>query len=402
MQKIKSDPKYKLSFYTCLPLRGDGNLDYDTFKTYSLKRLKVLRMFENNIKDFDEIQNADIDAISHFCLRLLASQAKWSLLWFLNLETAIFKHRIDKKVTDEEFETFYEKQFQPFLNLERNETKIGQECHFNPNFQNSNRNEIQSIHFTKCSSIIGKRRRDFILEKGYLPLNRESKIAFLVSEFRNYLESRLNHLYDQIKTDADERLIKLNIDLFTITSTPKGGSTNESIQNIVRSPDLPLCIRLLISNMEKSKHAKFEDRQLITLFLKEVGVPINETMQYLRAKLPTMKENELTYMVRYNYGLEGKRADFSCYSCRKIFSLSTDPNFTGCPFLKNKDFVRQFVDIEDSDSLGNCRKYLATLVKSKDSVDKEKPLSPSDIYFSSPDKFFKTVEKLTKEYSKKE
>lgn len=73
------------------------------------------------------------------------------------------------------------------------------------------------------------------------------------------------------------------------------------------------------------------------LFLKGIGLSLSEAMIYWRKSFTKMSgdkfDKQHAYNVRHNYGKEGKRIDYSPYSCNKIISCSpSNGDYHGCPF----------------------------------------------------------------------
>lgn len=372
MKRIKHESvPVELTFYNKLSI---SEINYEQFKKYASERLRILKKFENNIKDASGIEHMDVDIYSHFYLRLIAAQAKWSSQWFVNMEQQLFKFRISKMTPEKVYQYFY-KNFLPKIKNLNEEDKITKKAIYDCSYKN-NKNDfskINKIHFSKCSEIITSRR--FPLEKGYLSLNIDTIKSFMTNEFRKNLEFKMNFLYDKIVMETDERLVKLNSDIFT-TYTANKNQTN-SISSIIDSEYLPICIKAIIHKMNVEKHLKFNDRNALCLFFKDLNVPVADTVTYLRSKLIQIKEKELIYNIRHHYGLEGKRANYSCYTCNKLISNCSDSNSVGCPFYKNKDFASQFVDIEDIEGTKNCRKYLKNLTNSLEDFNYN---NPADFY----------------------
>lgn len=97
------------------------------------------------------------------------------------------------------------------------------------------------------------------------------------------------------------------------------------------------------------------------LFLKGSGLPLDEAMIYFRQHFTrkiTVDEftKRYAYNIRYNYGQEGKRANFQPHSCQHIIMRSrNNPNELrdphGCPFRNWSDAkYRRFLELERLDS----------------------------------------------------
>ncbi|KAG0416634.1 putative DNA primase large subunit, partial [Dictyocoela roeselum] len=128
----------------------------------------------------------------------------------------------------------------------------------------------------------------------------------------------------------------------------------------------------IVASLQKNRHLKYNDRQTLSLFLKEAGIGIDQCVQFFRDHFSCSKEKfdkEYLYVLRHNYGLEGKRANYSCFSCQKIAHLK--PGF-GCPFLSNHEYTKMFLeeknvvhDIEDLNFQINCAKTLSKILNSE-------------------------------------
>lgn len=95
----------------------------------------------------------------------------------------------------------------------------------------------------------------------------------------------------------------------------------------------------LHKNLRQNSHLKYNGRQQYGLFLKSIGLSLEEALAFWRrsfaSKVSDDKfQKEYAYNVRHNYGQEGKRANYAPYSCAKIIT-STAPSIGdhhGCPF----------------------------------------------------------------------
>lgn len=109
----------------------------------------------------------------------------------------------------------------------------------------------------------------------------------------------------------------------------------------VYTQSFPPCMRRIFVNYVKEKHLRHWGRQQLWLFLKGAGMTLDENIQTNRSMWiqPDKFDKEHRYNIRYMYGKEGKKQDFSPYNCSKIINNFPTPTGTdshGCPF-KNFD-----------------------------------------------------------------
>lgn len=393
MKRLKNEEsKPVLSFYLSLSIE---NLNYEEFKNKIYQRMKVLRKLEQNLKDFETIKTLKEDVEGHFCLKLVASQSKWSSIWFINMESQNFKNKCNNNIA--ETKQFFLENFWPKLkNLEikNNLIFIGYKTVYCENENNNVLfNENCKIHFTKCSDIMA--RRTHKMKQGYFDLDNDIMISLMTSEFKRTLEDSIDYLYDRIVNDADERLIRLNKEIFTGgDQTPVGSS-----KNIFSDQSLfPLCIQGLMQKFEQQKHLKYNDRQTICLFLKDIGCSLNDCISYFRNNFNCTADQfnkEYLYSIRHNYGLEGKRANYTSFTCSKLISFSNDINSFGCPFVKNRSFIMKNADINDIEDFGKnptkcCSKFGLKFLNKEENANE-------NFNFYTPAEYYRLMKKNTTE-----
>lgn len=90
--------------------------------------------------------------------------------------------------------------------------------------------------------------------------------------------------------------------------------------------------------LNKDHHLKHFGRQQFGLFLKGIGLSLEDALLYWRRAFSKLSDDQFNksyaYNIRHNYGQEGKRADYTPYSCMKIIT-SNQPSAGdqhGCPF----------------------------------------------------------------------
>lgn len=386
MKRIKSDAqKQDLSFYTELPAQ---NLNYELFKEHAKDRLKVLRKVEARIKDTYTIKSMEEDLIGHSCLKLICCQSKWASIWFINMETQLFKNRIER--CDKNAKMFFLEKFWPHLNISETHPEF---IEYATSFNIENHNEAVfdnkiKVHFSKCSDLLAKRIHK--LDAGYLLFNDDVMRSWLASEFKKYVTSRVDILYEQLVMNPDERFDKLAKDLF-VEGNARSTVTKDALE---KEQVFPLCMKGLMEKLRTQKYLKYNDRQALCLFLKDIGLPLNDTIHFFRTHFKASMDQfnkEYLYSIRHNYGLEGKRANYTSFTCVKLIGLANDPNTFGCPFVRNHEFVRRHADIEDfgKEAQKCCAKVGAC------SAGHE-----LEGHFASPADYFRLVEKVSNELIK--
>ena len=100
----------------------------------------------------------------------------------------------------------------------------------------------------------------------------------------------------------------------------------------------PPCMRSLHSYLRQESHLKHQGRLQYGLFLKGIGLPVEEALLFWRKAFTKKTDEEFqkqyAYNVRYNYGMEGNRKNYAPYSCIKIITQNgpASGDHHGCPF----------------------------------------------------------------------
>jgi DNA primase large subunit len=105
------------------------------------------------------------------------------------------------------------------------------------------------------------------------------------------------------------------------------------------SESFPMCMRHSHEHVVEHHHIKHGGRMQYGLFLKGIGLSLEEALLFWRTEFgKTMGmdkfEKTYSYNIRHNYGKEGKRTDYTPYSCMKIIMSNTPGtgDAHGCPF----------------------------------------------------------------------
>ena len=98
----------------------------------------------------------------------------------------------------------------------------------------------------------------------------------------------------------------------------------------------------LHSAVRKEHHMKHYGRLQYGLFLKGVGLTLEESLHFWKTefckKIPgDTFDKQYAYNIRHSYGKEGKRTDYVPWNCKKVISSSLGiGEYHGCPFKTYK------------------------------------------------------------------
>lgn len=344
MQKIQKDEfPCRVSFYTEL---HTPTVSYPDLIKLTKKRLSILKSIET-INDHRIMDLAPKeDELSHFLCRLITCSVPWASQWFIAMETKLFRTRLATYNLSEIKNFFYTKYLKRAKNLQVDEKDvfIGDDTKFAPDEKIVNSaTDYHTIHvyFSRAPELVRDCRVK--LKMGYFVLQDANIVAILANEFREYLQERIDSLKANTSLRNDERFGNLAIDFFSMPQKSTG-----QLKSMLECA--PPCISLITKRMRCDRHLKYNDRQILIRYLKECGLPVNDCIEFLRNNFacdPVRFDREFVYVVRHNYGLEGKRASYSCYTCPQVVSMGACP-FTSKSVVKEYFDENGFQDIEDA------------------------------------------------------
>ena len=319
------------------------------------------------------------DAVSHFILRLAYCRTEELRRWLLQHECALFKYRLSV-LPPSQLRAFMEKQqlqYQPISAAEFAEVRLalatvlqvtnGKNCkqlldeghsaralappwralvsHDSPAWQS-----FYSIPFQAVPDLVRGRR--VYLRKGRAYVHLTSLTSLLVGEFKSRLSRALQLTQRKwaarFAAEEADRLAPLVESLATrylgdeFGGAARGGDGGAGVAlaelDAAAAQSFPLCMRNLYGHLKDSHHLKHGGRMQLGLFLKGIGLRLEDALAFWRAefcrKIPGETfEKQYAYGIRHNYGREGKRADYTPYSCLKvIMSTPGAGEHHGCPY----------------------------------------------------------------------
>ncbi|KAL2612907.1 hypothetical protein R1flu_024599 [Riccia fluitans] len=357
----------RLSFYQN---SSDVDVSLEDFEQFALDRLRVLKAIEEartrgrKQEDVDTLvidlwrkhmrtpSAADLaakDMISHFVLRLAYCRTEDLRRWFLGMETALFRARFRAETPDAQ-RKFMEDQKLPYKAISAAEfssvkEKLGQVARsLNQPVPNAD-NTFYKVPFEEVPELVSARR--VYLQRGFAFVPRDQLASIVVGQFRGRLTKALaltNRLWTTtIAAEEKDRLTPI-VEALSMRylgadySQPSKGYVGiQDLDNLAKK-SFPLCMRHLFFNLRHDHHLKFGGRQQLGLFLKGVGLKLEDALNFWRSeftmKMPVEKfDKEYAYSIRHNFGKEGKRVDYTPYSCMKIITSTPGVgDHHGCPY----------------------------------------------------------------------
>ncbi|KAK1305983.1 putative DNA primase large subunit [Acorus calamus] len=209
-----------------------------------------------------------------------------------------------------------------------------------------NRDLRRKVPFEEVAELVSNRR--VFLFKGYAYVAMNQVVSLVATQFRSLLSKALvltNRKWTStIREQEKDRLTPIVEALSTSYLGPDYSQAKEfgevSLKDIdqLANSSFPLCMRHLFEKLREEHHLKHGGRMQLGLFLKGVGLKLEDALAFWRAEFSQKVgserfDKEYAYSVRHNYGKEGKRTDYTPYSCQKIISSTPGVgDHHGCPY----------------------------------------------------------------------
>ncbi|WRX14495.1 DNA primase large subunit [Theobroma cacao] len=343
----------------------------EDFELFAMDRLRVLKgisdglsrgkkpeeiaklamdLWKANMRYPQATEDVNKDNISHFVLRLVYCRTEELRKWFLSMETALFRYRFHsesseaqralmsefnlpyKAVSNAEFESVKDKLVQVARSM--GQTLLPADAIF------------YKVPFEEVSELVAGRR--VFIHKGHAYVAMNQVVSLVVTQFRSHLSKALiltNRKWTStIREQEKDRLTPIVEALCTSYLGPDYSQPKEfaeiSIKDIdqIAKTSFPLCMRHLFEKVREDHHLKHGGRMQLGLFLKGVGLKVDDALAFWKAEFAQKVgaerfDKEYAYNIRHNYGREGKRTDYTPYSCQKVI-LSTPGvgDHHGCPY----------------------------------------------------------------------
>ncbi|PSC74333.1 putative DNA primase large subunit [Micractinium conductrix] len=368
-----------LSMYGELP---EGEIAIEEFERFALDRLRVLKGIDDlKVKGFrpDQMQEkvtelwerhmgaasreerARKDVVSHFVLRLAYCRTEDLRRWLIAQECDLFRARFRELIPSDQRAFMEESQlpFRPLGQADYEDAKddLAAVAASMGAHQVSNailRGEVQpgsfyKVPFEQVPDLVATRR--VLLRQGWAYVSKDQMSSLVVQPFRAALSKALvvtaRRWAAVVAPEEADRLTPIIESLSQRYLGPDfsdpekrgvvGSVTAGDIPLLVRE-SFPLCMVSMYGALHEQHHLKHEGRMQFGLFLKGLGLPLEEAIRFWRTEMAPVAPGEkfdkqYLYNVRHNYGKEGQRKDYTPYTCMKIIGSTPGVGQVhGCPY----------------------------------------------------------------------
>ncbi|KIY50927.1 DNA primase, large subunit [Fistulina hepatica ATCC 64428] len=375
---------YRLNFYDVPPL---FDVSLEEFEACALDRLRILAEIESSAtrnRSWEETKNVTLaqlrkylhldsnaaasgsgrarmieeinkqrrkDHIGHFVLRLAFCRSEDLRRRFVKAESTLFKVRYDSDNLSEKAQFLASRDFH-WMPVDKNEKALYEKelraaypANKTEGDQAFEKEAYYKVKWSRVPDLVEKRR--VFLKKGwaYVPRSELSSIVF--QEFDTHLQKDLEMTAKALpRLDEDTRILpilnNLSQGFLAGVSSEWAGATEGTVEGIraemiddLAKKHFPLCMLNMHSQLRRDHKLYHHGRLTYGLFLKVLGLSIEEAIVFWRRSFDTITDDEFNkkykYNVRHSYGLEGKRANYPAKSCTQI--LMGEPSSAhGCPY----------------------------------------------------------------------
>ncbi|KDE04332.1 hypothetical protein MVLG_05212 [Microbotryum lychnidis-dioicae p1A1 Lamole] len=327
------------------------NKSHDDIRQLVLERSKAhLPLSGDSIKSADVEMERKKDLYSHFVLRLAFCRSEELRQRFLRVETVLFKIRYESDDVEDR------RSFIDSLNFGWD--VVGQEEKMtlkkelaNASWMKEDRIEFErffKVDWTQVTDLVARRAVYLQAGKAFVPHREE--LSLVLAEFSARLSRGLEQTAKALpRLDEDSRLLPVLEHLsmgfeasiaseYTFTGAEDGEAIRAEMVPALAQQSFPMCMRSLQETLKSSKHLKHEGRLQYNLFLKGIGLSVEEAIVFWRQSFSNITadkfKKDYQYNIRHGYGLEGSRKNYAPRSCSQIImGVAPGPGQAhGCPF----------------------------------------------------------------------
>ena len=324
--------------------------------------LKISQLIRGTHLQMNNEQERDDDLLSHWMLCVAFSMTEELRRRFQLFESDLFTYRFSQLSASEirRFVVDAELGYEQVSDLERDQLLMTLPTYgmFNPledvfkskdPAANFSKAQFYKVSFTQVCDLV--RSRKVFLSKGTAYISQNDLISAFLSNFRSLLQVKLETAARSLSwSSKDDRLgpliyklqnASLGTDLSNTSVSSKAGEVKLEDLPALAKRSFPLCGRHLEISLTREHHLKYDARLQYVLFLKGIGLSLEDCVSYFQREFgkkgttsDEFRKKGYLYQIRHSYGQEGKRANYTPWSCSK--ALHNRPTAKdqrhGCPF----------------------------------------------------------------------
>ncbi|XP_026748604.2 DNA primase large subunit-like [Galleria mellonella] len=349
-----------MSFFYLTPVKGDLPVHFlEKIVTNRLLYLEDLLKGENVIYNEFVVEGSIYDNVGHYMLCVTAILNKsWDFVQFiLKAEMELFRRRI-LSISAYDMRSFAKKVIrcikkhdkipsfmEPLLVISRHLMLKDLAQHI---CSSSHSIECTShciqLNFRHCLQFIAKRQVELRNGIVYLPCGKWKQYLILLFSM-NVRHRIMNTNLEPLKGDprVKDLLLKFKTHLEKDSDCNSNKLCSKDVDKVLKF--FPPCMYNLHSSLRKKHRLSHSQRFYYTLFLKDIGMPVEEAVDFWKREYSLSPngshtcchnwdkdEKKYVYGIRHMYGLEGGRKSYSSVSCQHIQSADVSCNEGGCPF----------------------------------------------------------------------
>ncbi|KAK5908362.1 hypothetical protein CgunFtcFv8_016429 [Champsocephalus gunnari] len=345
---------HPLLFYVQPPLE---NISLVEFETFAVERLKLLKTIENLGVSYVKLSDQYIKKLEaeSKALNFLYRTEATGLLPNGGSETLVYTTEVD--LFRYRFNDLYPKQKLEFLhrnNLQYDTISVEEKKALHDKLVSSSYafsgitvedQDFYKVPFQDALDLV--RLRKVYLKAGYVYIPHQEIVTIVLNDFRTRLSKALALTARSLPAvHSDERLQPL-LNHLSHAYVGQDYSNQKNVGKIsleqidsLSGKSFPLCMRQIHQSLRENHHLRHGGRMQYGLFLKGIGLSLEQALQFWRSEFIKGKvdadkfDKAYAYSIRHMFGKEGKRTDYTPYSCMKVI-LSNAPSqgdYHGCPF----------------------------------------------------------------------
>ncbi|XP_017475803.1 PREDICTED: DNA primase large subunit [Rhagoletis zephyria] len=299
----------------------------------------------NSTKYELELQARRRDYISHFILRLAYCRTEELKRWFLTREMELFKYKFSSMSSTDikHFLDLNKLEYTPLSESQKDAVKDGlYESTIGQSVSKIELLDFYKVPFTQVLDLVRTRR--CYLKDGFAYVNTQDFVSIIAVLQLNEIEHGLQSAQKLIReVETDERIFHLLKSLHTSYTgkdyalSKEGNVPPESLDQLSKK-SFPICMRSCHEHLRTHHHLKHGGRMQYGLFLKGIGVTLEDSLRFFREEFTKKIDAEqfakrYEYNIYHNYGKKGSMISYMPYSCLKIIQENpVQDDCRGCPY----------------------------------------------------------------------